>query len=218
VSGPRSQGARGQAAPGQVRRQRRGLIGLALLFFAPLGLAFLLYYGVGWRPAGRVNRGELIDPPRPLPAVALPRVGAAAGAAPRLTAPDFLTHKWTLLYWGAGACLERCKTDLYDTRQVRIALDRDMDRVQRVWVAQGQCCDLDFLRLQHPDLITVRATPEAAPILAQLRLSAADDPATADRVYLIDPLGNVMMFYAPGAKPKGMLEDLKRLLGLSHVG
>lgn len=221
---------RSHAAPGQVRRQRRALVGLALLFFAPLGLAFLLYYGVGWRPGGRVNHGVLIDPPRPLPAIALPRVGpagaagggaaggSAQGGTPGRTAADFLTHKWTLLYWGAGACAERCKTDLYDTRQVRIALDRDMDRVQRVFVAQGDCCDLEFLRLQHPDLITVRATPEAAPLLAQLRLSAADDPATADRIYLIDPLGNAMMFYGPGSKPKGMLEDLKRLLGLSHVG
>src|ERR1700679_2959768 len=88
------------AAPGSVRRQRRVLIGLALLFFAPLGLAFFLYYGVGWRPGGRVNNGELIDPPRPLPAAALPRVDPDGTAPDRLTAPDFLTRKWTLLYWG----------------------------------------------------------------------------------------------------------------------
>jgi hypothetical protein len=234
VSNPSPAAAAGGA---HRRRQRRALLGLALLFFAPLGLAFFLYYGMGWRPGGRVNHGELIDPPRPLPAVALTRVdldgtpGAAPGylgppapgklatpAPDRPAAPDLLTHKWTLLYWGAGACGPRCKTDLYNTRQVRLALDRDMGRVQRVFVAEGTCCDLDFLRTQHPDLITVRATPDALPILAQLRLSPADDPATADRVYLIDPLGNVMMFYAPDARPKGMLEDLKRLLGLSHVG
>ncbi len=205
------------AAPRSAGQQRRALVGLALLFFAPLGLAFLLYYGVGWRPGGRVNHGELIDPPRPLPAVALMRIDAD-GTPVGLAAPDLLAHKWTLLYWGAGACGQRCKTDLYNTRQVRIALDRDMSRVQRVFVAEGGCCDSDFLRSQHPDLITVRATPEALPILALLRLSPADDPATADRVYLIDPLGNVMMSYAPDARPKGMLEDLKRLLGLSHVG
>jgi cytochrome oxidase Cu insertion factor (SCO1/SenC/PrrC family) len=200
-----------------VRRQRRALIGLALLFFAPLALAFLLYYGIGWRPGGRVNHGELIDPPRPLPLVALPLI-AVDGGADGITRADFLRHKWTLLYWGAGVCAERCKTELYDMRQVRIALDRDMDRVQRVFVAQGECCDLEFLRRQHPGLITVRATIESAPILALLRVSASDDPAAADRIYLIDPLGNVMMFYPPGARPKGMLEDLKRLLGLSHVG
>ena len=64
----------------------------------------------------------------------------------------------------------------------------------------------------------MRETPEADPILALLRLSQTDDPATADRVYLVDPLGNVMMVYPPDGRPKGMLEDLKRLLGLSHVG
>jgi hypothetical protein len=64
----------------------------------------------------------------------------------------------------------------------------------------------------------VRATSDAAPVLALLRLSPADDPATGGRVYLIDPLGNLMMVYAAGARPKGMLEDLKRLLGLSQVG
>jgi hypothetical protein len=37
-------------------------------------------------------------------------------------------------------------------------------------------------------------------------------------VYLIDPLGNLMMSYAADARPKGMLEDLKKLLRLSHVG
>lgn len=200
-----------------VRRQRQALIGLALLFFAPLGLAFFFYYGVGWRPGSHVNHGQLIEPPRPLPSIALPRV-ALDGSADTVTAPDFLTLKWTLLYFGPGACAERCKTDLYNTRQVRYALNRDMDRVQRVFVAQGPCCDLDFLRRQHPDLITVRATLQAAPILALLRLSPADDPAAAGRVYLIDPLGNVMMVYAPGSRPKGMLEDLKRLLGLSQVG
>lgn len=200
-----------------VRRQRRTLIGLALLFFAPLGLAFFLYYGVGWRPGSHVNHGQLIDPPRPLPAVRLPHV-ALDGSADTQTAPDFLTRKWTLLYWGPGTCAERCKAELYDTRQVRYALNRDMDRVQRVFVAQGPCCDLDFLRRQHPDLITVRATSDAAPVLALLRLSPADDPATGGRVYLIDPLGNLMMVYAAGARPKGMLEDLKRLLGLSQVG
>jgi len=192
---------------------------MALLFFAPLAFAFYLYYAhVGWRPGGRVNHGDLIDPPRPLPALALPLVAAGAGTAGAFTDPKFLERKWTLLYWGAGACAERCRTDLYNTRQVRIALNRDMDRVQRVFIAEGACCDLEFLRAQHPDLITVRETPEAAPLLALLPSFGGVRPAAADRVYLIDPLGNLMMSYAPDANPKGILEDLKRLLGLSHVG
>ena len=60
----------------QDRRHRRMLIGMALLFFAPLGLAFFLYYGPAWHPGGRVNAGVLIEPARPLPALALPLQGS----------------------------------------------------------------------------------------------------------------------------------------------
>jgi cytochrome oxidase Cu insertion factor (SCO1/SenC/PrrC family) len=199
------------------RRQRRLLIGLALMFFAPLGVSFYLYYGHGaWHPGGRVNAGELIQPPRPLPSLVLPLQSSGE------TNSDFLRHKWTLLHVQEGSCAERCRTGLYQTRQVRLALDRDMDRVQRVFIADGDCCDFQFLHEQHPDLIAVRMSPAAAPLLVLLpgrggNQSPGGD-ATAQRIYLIDPLGNLMMSYAPGAKPKGMLEDMKRLLRLSQIG
>jgi hypothetical protein len=95
-----------------------------------------------------------------------------------------------------------------------VALDRDMDRVQRVLIADPDCCDAWFVHEQHPDLITVRAAAAAAPLLALL---PGQDP-TAPRIYLIDPLGNLMMSYAADAPPKGMLEDMKRLLRLSSIG
>lgn len=202
------------------RRQRRLLIALALMFFAPLAVSFYLYYGpVGWRPGHHVNHGDLVNPARPLPEVSLPIVrGPASGTGPDHTQSTFLESKWTLLYWGSGSCGVRCRTNLYNTRQVRIALDRNMDRVQRVFVVEGECCDWQYLESQHPDLITVRATADALPLLAVLPTLDGISPITADRIYLIDPLGNLMMSYAPDAKPKGMLEDLKRLLGLSSVG
>jgi hypothetical protein len=191
------------------RRQRRLLIGLALLFFAPLGLAFYLYYGHGtWHPGGHVNAGELVTPVRPLPALALPLLREGN------TDPNFLKGKWTLLYVDGRDCAESCRRRLYDTRQIRLALDRDMNRVQRVLVAEDGCCDARFLHDEHPDLIAIRATPTAAPLLALL----PGRDSAAPRVYLIDPLGNLMMFYAPDVPSKGMLEDMKRLLRLSSIG
>jgi cytochrome oxidase Cu insertion factor (SCO1/SenC/PrrC family) len=210
------------AAPAaQDRRQRRVLIGLALIFFAPLGLAFYLYYGHGtWHPGGRVNRGELVEPARPLPPLALPLYGSGS------TDANFLKGKWTYLYVRPGLCSEGCRARLYDTRQIRLALDRDMNRVQRVFIAGDDCCDAQFLQRQHPDLITIRATAADAPLLALLPGIGAPDAGAGDssgvanepRVYLIDPLGNLMMSYSADAKPKGMLEDIKRLLRLSSIG
>jgi hypothetical protein len=225
----------------QDRRQRRLLIGIALMFFAPLGLAFYLYYG-HWHPGGRVNAGELIEPARPLPALSLPLLGSGTTDKLQDTEPNFLKGKWTFLYVGSGPCAEECRSRLYDTRQVRLALDRDMNRVQRVFIADADCCDAQFLHAQHPDLIAIRAGAAAAPLLALLPgrdslttehgLTAARDltatggstppstpsAASASAVYLIDPLGNLMMFYAADAKAKGMLNDMKRLLRLSSIG
>jgi hypothetical protein len=99
-----------------------------------------------------------------------------------------------------------------------------MDRVQRVFIAKGDCCDFQSLHEQHPDLIAIRMNPAAAPLLALLprrdpgNAGAGGSGVTAEVIYLIDPLGNLMMSYAPDAKPKGMLEDMKRLLRLSHIG
>jgi cytochrome oxidase Cu insertion factor (SCO1/SenC/PrrC family) len=183
------------------------------MFFAPLALAFYLYYGHDtWHPGGRVNRGELVEPARPLPPLVLPLFDSGS------TDAKFLDGKWTLLFVASGPCAAACRLRLYDTRQVRLALDRDMQRVQRVLIADPECCDAKFLREQHPDLITVRASAAAAPLLALLPGRDAGGTAQVPRVYLVDPLGNLMMSYPGGAKAKGMLEDLKRLLRLSSIG
>jgi cytochrome oxidase Cu insertion factor (SCO1/SenC/PrrC family) len=195
-------------APRRAGDPRRVLIAVALLFFAPVAIAFILYYGVGWSPGGRVNYGELVEPPVPLPDLASPGADAP---------PTVLKGKWTLLYLGAGGCSAGCRTDLYNTRQVRAALGADRERVRRVFLAEGACCDFDWLHAQQPDLITVQASAAAAPLTTILEHAGRNPPAP-DRVYLIDPLGNLMMFYAADARPKGMLEDLKKLLRLSHVG
>lgn len=186
-------------------RSRRLLIGLAVLFFAPLALSFYLYYGHSrFQPSHHVNHGALIEPVRPMPALSLPLLGGA------YTAADFLQHKWTLLYASRGDCRDICRQKLYDTRQVRVALDRDMGRVQRVLIADADCCEAQFLQREQADLIVVRAA-DAAPLLAAL-------PLGAGALYIIDPLGNLMMAYAPDAPAKGLLDDMKRLLKLSHVG
>jgi cytochrome oxidase Cu insertion factor (SCO1/SenC/PrrC family) len=132
------------------------------------------------------------------------------------TSAQFLKGKWTFLYLQHGPCDDECRRHLYDTRQVRLALDREMNRVQRVFIGDDNCCDLQELKAAHPDLIALRASPADEPLLDLL--PNASGAVNAHRVYLIDPLGNLMMFYTPEAKPKGMLDDMKRLLRLSSIG
>jgi hypothetical protein len=189
-------------------RNLRTVGALAALFLLPLALAFYTYYATDWRPVGRVNHGTLIIPARPLPVVALPRApGSDAAAAATLRG------SWTLVYVGDGACDADCRAALLVMRQTRLGLNNDMTRVARVFLATGNCCK--------------QAADGAAAGLAVLDAGGAAGAAllgqfpAADRVhsiYVVDPLGNLMMSYDARIDPHGLLEDLRKLLRLSHIG
>lgn len=197
------------------RRGRRQLLILASLFFVPLAVAFWLYYGVGgWSPQGGTNKGDLFNPAVPLPAVALTLADGAQ------TSPDFLRGKWTIAYVGDGACDARCRKALYLSRQSRIALNKDIDRVQRVFLATGSCCDRAFLAAEHPDLavVTLGSDPGSRSILAAIPVLEGVPVERAGRLYLIDPLGNLVLSYSSKAPDKALLTDVRKLLRLSHIG
>ncbi len=175
------------------------LLLLVALFFVPLATSFVLYYVVGWRPAGGTNHGELYSPARPLPQSAAP----------------LAERKWTLVYAGEGACDENCRRSLVFARQTRLSLNQEMTRVSRLFLATGNCCDREYLDREHPGLVVLDAAADSglAAVVAAL-------PATEREhsLYVVDPLGNLVMRYDTRTEPRGLLEDLKKLLKLSHIG
>jgi hypothetical protein len=194
------------------RRSRRIILTLLAMFFGSLLVAALLYY-TGFRPGGSTSHGTLIQPVRPLPAAVL------LGADDQRLDAQFLRSKWSLAYVGAGNCDPRCREALTRSRQVRLALGKDSERVQRVFFVTGECCDQQYLSTEHPDLIIARLDEAAdARLLALFPGTATAAAGDAGRLYIIDPLGNLMMSYEPGDPPKGLLEDLKKLLKLSRIG
>jgi len=199
----------------QRRRGRRQLMLLASLFFVPLLVAFWLYYGgSGWRPVGGTNKGDLIDPAVPLPAVTLAQPDGTR------TPADFLQGKWTIAYLGDGACDERCRKALYLSRQTWISLNKDMDRVQRIFLATGTRVDTQYVAAEHVDLLVaiVGDDADSKALLAQFPALDGVAPAAAGRLYLIDPLGNLVLSYSAAAPDKALLTDVKKLLKLSHIG
>ncbi len=198
-------------SPAAQRRSRFGLIGLAALFLVPLALSFFLYFGTSWRPTGGTQHGELIQPPRPLPAVALT---PASGGPAR---PDGLRGAWHLVFLAPADCGEACRDSLVMTRQVRLALDKDMTRVRRVYLYPGDSSPAPELAAEQPDLLLASlAGEEGARLAAVFPGDAA--PVGPGQWFLVDPLGNLMMAYPTDVPPKGLLKDLERLLKLSHIG
>jgi hypothetical protein len=207
-------------------RNLRTLAGLAAVFFLPLLGSFWLYYGTSWRPAGRLNHGELISPPRPLPDLALPRVTLAAPdsrpgrpkdrplAEFSLPGATAFRDTWTLAYIGDGGCDAACRRTLYVMRQTRLALGTEMTRVARVFLVTGHCCAKGFLESEHAGIIVLDAT--GAPGGALLSKFPPDDRAYS--LFIVDPLGNLMMRYDVRRNPGGLLIDLRKLLELSDIG
>ena len=188
-------------------RGRRTLLIVAAVFLLPVAVAFTLYYGKLWRPANSSSMGELIDPARPLTVTGLRFAdGTPAGAG-------VLGGKWTLIYIGDGRCDDACRTALVFGRQSRLALNNEMTRVQRVFLATGNCCDTGYLTREQSGLIAFDASsPEAAALLAQF------PGEHANTLFIVDPLGNLMMRHDASHTTKDLLSDLKKLLKLSHIG
>lgn len=186
-------------------QQRRGRIKALAIFLAclvPFVAAYVTFYF--WTPDSRMNYGEL------LPVRSLPEVLGARPDGMVLTAAD-LRGKWVLVQADSGACAERCQKKLYNMRQVRLAQGKNFERVERVWLVLD-----DASPVAEPKL-----TEGVHVLRPKDRASLAAFPADGDvrdHVYLVDPMGNVMLRFPKEGDPKRMVKDLQRLLKVSQVG
>ncbi len=132
---------------------------------------------------------------------------------------DDMRGIWTLLYMPAGDCLEKCEMQLYYMRQVRIALNQRMDRVQRVVLAESSAQLNKDLLAEHIGLVVATGTAEEqAALRDQVHAAEAGMEELVDAIYMIDPLGNVMLRFPPDLPPKSMLKDIVHLLKVSRIG
>ena len=182
---------------------KQTLLLIALVCIVPVAASYFFYYYAP--PSKTMNYGELVET-RPLPAHRL----TALDGRPFSLAE--LKGKWIMLQLDASACGEGCRQKLYYMRQVRKAQAQEMDRIERVWlVTDGGIPGAELLR-EFEGTHVARAGDAA--LLAALP-AAAD---RADHIYLIDPLGNIVLRFPPHPDPKKMIKDLERLLKYSRIG
>jgi hypothetical protein len=193
-----------------VWRQRLYLVFIVACFAVPLAVAWWL--ADDWRPGGSAQHGELLDPAQPLADL---RFTSLEGLS--LDAAAFRGF-WALIHTASAAeCSPSCQTALYDMRQVRLALGRDLERVKTLVLLDGSPTDelRQWLAVEHAEM-AVGVTDVAT----QDRLNGVfPTPGPAGEwIYLVDPLGNLLMRYPVTVDPSGILKDLKRLLRLSKIG
>lgn len=189
---------------------RWSLIAIVIIAILPVAAGTLLYFS-GWKPTTQVNNGELITPPRPVTDIAFQTMtGQPTGFAT-------LRGKWVMVYLDASTCPGICANRLYAMRQIHTSQGKEADRIKRVFIAtEGNREPLQAQSKLYPDMAVWTADATA---LAKLsKAFALVDGASNNRIYLVDPLGNVMMQYSPQVNPAGVRKDLSRLLSYSWTG
>ena len=187
---------------------------LILLFLVPPVAAYVLFY-TDFKPASGVNYGQLISPAKPITDVPLTTTDG------REFKFSDLRNKWVLLYLGSSKCNEACSDNLYKINQVRLAQGKNTERVTGVYIVPANASDDEINNIsgKYPGILLLLAQMDAfAGLIDQFDNNTEAALQSSERVYIVDPLGNLMMSYEAKADPSGMRKDLKRLLKLSQVG
>jgi hypothetical protein len=182
------------------------MLAVLLVCAAPVLASYLTYYVI--RPEARRNYGELIEPQRPLPAIA----GTTLAGKP-VPLPS-LKGQWLLVSVAGGACDAACERHLYLQRQLRESLGQDKERLDWVWLVADGAPVREPLRLALSQAVVLRVQEPAL----QQWLAAAPSHLMPDHLYVVDPRGNWMMRFPAGLDMAGAAKakrDLERLLRAS---
>ena len=215
-----------------VMRSQRCRARLVLILIAGIPLSMMLGATALWwaveqghvdvlGTVGTANHGELIDPPRSVSEVVFQHEGVAQ------TLWQDLPAKWRLLVVQRGEnCDAICQQQLYQTRQIHLALGKDFNRVSRVILSDtapkavtltpepeqgGSAASLsEWLNREHIGMTALTVSSERLGTLAPEVLAS---PA---QWYVVDPAGWIMMRVADELYYKDVISDLRFLL--KHSG
>ncbi len=199
-----------------VKKSNRGrwfLILLALVFIGPIIASYGLYYYRSYIPE-TLSNGQLILPPLDFNKLPLYNMQGKPESL------KIFQGDWVMVYVEPEKCDKTCLDTLYKMRQIRTRLGKNMGRVQRAILTFKGYKDNalnEYLKSPYQGTIHLQA-PKVALDAFLAKLPSHHKALNSGYIYLVDPLGNMMMSYEPNQKPKGIYSDLTRLLKASRIG
>ncbi len=194
-------------------QSRKTLWLVAAVCIAPFVASFAAYYF--YQPEGRVNYGELMAD-KQLPDAALKLTDGKKFELSQLRG------KWLFVTVDDAACDAYCEKKLWQMRQVRKTQGKYPERIERVWLITGGGQPAERLRSEFEGtwLVDVAGSAVAGSTAAGSALLEALPHAGArtDHIYLVDPLGNLVLRYPREADPSRIKKDINRLLRVSRIG
>ena len=183
-----------------VARGRRTILLVAAACLAPVLASYVVYFF--YPRSAEINYGTLLKTAPAPPIEGLQNDGASFRLAD-------LRGRWVLVAAGAG-CDAGCERTLYAMRQAHTMQGKERERVVRVWLdtGGGEPSPSRELRTQHPGLVVARVPASARASL----------PGARSGIWLIDPIGNLVLSYPGDPDIKGLAQDIARLLQASRIG
>ena len=191
---------------------RTSLVIIAALFLLPLLLAWFMYSGtIEYKPSSTRNFGQLVEPPVPVnweDSVLIPGAGK-----PALGTVQAFSDHWVILFAVPDPCPEACFQEISALRQIHRASGRHQPRIRIALLMQEPSSPESVNRIHETYSKFQLISDPSGKLETVLEQVVQGDGG----VYLIDPLGDIMMVYAAGADPNHLKQDLKRLLTWSKL-
>jgi len=195
---------------------RQQLILLIAFFVAPIIIAVIMYNNVPeGGPSKTKNFGDLVTPARPLTDATL-----KLESGENYKFSD-MNKTWVMVYIGDAECDDVCADVLYKMRQSRLAQRGEHLRIKRLYISTSGKARGSLLKVLkgHPGLEIVHGEATAInSVLKQFKLENITAVKDANRLYLVDPFGNLMMSYEKEFDARGLIKDLIHLLKNSRIG
>ena len=184
---------------------------VVIAFVAPVVLAYVMFFFVEVKSF--VNHGEILNPIVHISSFKL------TDEANKIIPKAELTYKWRLISFVGKGCDRACENRLYDTRQIHTSLGKDQHRLIRMFIhlePAGEAL-VKLIDATHENVIHVNG--DVNTIKEVLGINIRDDASiTNNEIYIMDPMGNVMMRFTQDQPNKELLFDLKKLLKASQIG
>lgn len=174
------------------------------------------------------NKGQLINPPADISALDMRDSEgnpAFRSFEEELAALDeteeYEIKPWLLVYVTADQCDAACEERVYFLQQLHIALGKNIQRVRRYYLsAASEPINSETALLFRENFPSMGiAYSNATTIENNMRdVGAQLSLGDQDYVILIDPVGNVMMYYTEDKSAEDIMADLETLLKYSSLG
>lgn len=206
----------------KAKRSMTPMVLIIVVSLAPIIFALLAYYvpWIGLKPSTSNNYGYLTEPQRPIPSSSELPLTSTDGQPFQLAS---LKGKWLLVTADSAACPESCVRKLFILRNSHASQGKEVERLARVWFVMDKApIDDQILEAYKGTHILQASANDLANFLPHDTVHASKhtpiEVLLKQPMWIIDPLGHLMMEFPPEADPIKVRDDIRKLLRNSRIG